>query len=45
MCTAENLIAGIIVASTFVILAGATIIMATMAIDEYKERKNSRDNR
>ena len=44
MCTAENLIAGIIVACTFIIGVGAVVIMATIAIDEYKERKNSRDN-
>lgn len=45
MCTTENVIAGIIVACTFVIMAGSVVMMATIALDEYRERKSNRDDR
>ena len=44
MCTADNLIAGIIIACTFIIGSTAAVMMATIVIDEYKERKSNRNN-
>jgi hypothetical protein len=45
MCTTDNVVAGIIIASGFVILAGAVITMLVSAIDDYLYNKNKRKNK
>jgi len=45
MCTPENIISGIIVASTAIIVAGAMTTLTLMVIDDYKEKRKSENRR
>jgi hypothetical protein len=45
MCKSDDIIAGIILASGFVILAGAVVTMLLSSIDDYLYNKNKRKNK